>query len=185
LGRELEEAVVVPLRALAAEPDQTGGPALLRAQDALAAAMAGLRPPELVDGLAVALRTHPLVRSIDCELVLAEARCGDVVEDTLYSVAAEALANVAKHAGPCRATVRFEVIGLVATLSVTDDGSGGASPRAGSGLSELADRLEALEGSLTVLTVAGVGTTVTASVPRELTGAGPRRRSAADIPVET
>jgi signal transduction histidine kinase len=51
------------------------------------------------------------------------------------------------------------------TVEVTDDGVGGADPRAGSGLRGLADRVAALDGSLTVVSPPGAGTTVRAVLP--------------------
>jgi signal transduction histidine kinase len=49
-------------------------------------------------------------------------------------------------------------------LTVEDDGLGGAEP-SGSGLRGLADRLEALGGTLAVTSGPGSGTTVTARLP--------------------
>src|SRR5205085_428611 len=84
-----------------------------------------------------------------------------IVEATAYFVAAEALANVAKHAGATEATVRIaraEDESLV--VEVCDDGRGGAAVgRAGSsGLSGLSDRVAALDGMLTVESPPGGGT---------------------------
>jgi signal transduction histidine kinase len=52
-----------------------------------------------------------------------------------------------------------------AEVTIADDGVGGASASAGSGLRGLADRLEALGGTMTVESRAGTGTTVRAAVP--------------------
>jgi signal transduction histidine kinase len=51
------------------------------------------------------------------------------------------------------------------TVEVLDDGVGGADAAAGSGLQGLADRIEALGGSLTVTTAAETGTRVAAELP--------------------
>jgi signal transduction histidine kinase len=48
---------------------------------------------------------------------------------------------------------------------VADDGVGGANPAKGSGLRGLADRVEALGGSLEVLSPAGAGTSLRAELP--------------------
>jgi signal transduction histidine kinase len=48
---------------------------------------------------------------------------------------------------------------------VADDGVGGADPARGSGLRGLADRVEALGGSLEVLSPAGAGTSLRAEIP--------------------
>ena len=52
-----------------------------------------------------------------------------------------------------------------ALIEITDDGIGGVNDANGSGLRGLADRVEALEGQLRVVSKAGVGTTVTAVIP--------------------
>jgi len=59
--------------------------------------------------------------------------------------------------------VACEDEGLV--VEVRDDGVGGADPGSGSGLSGLADRVEAVDGSLSVESPAGAGTTVRAVLP--------------------
>ena len=50
-------------------------------------------------------------------------------------------------------------------VRVTDDGLGGADPRAGTGLRGLADRLAAIGGELTVTSRPGSGTTLQATLP--------------------
>jgi signal transduction histidine kinase len=52
-------------------------------------------------------------------------------------------------------------------VAVSDDGVGGADPRAGTGLSGLADRLSALDGRLEIDSAPGRGTTVRARIPCE------------------
>jgi signal transduction histidine kinase len=93
------------------------------------------------------------------------ARYDPAVESTLYFVCSEALANVAKHAraGRVRIELRDSPVGLV--LRVEDDGIGGASLAAGSGLRGLADRVEALGGFFVIDDGPGGGTSVTAGVP--------------------
>ena len=88
------------------------------------------------------------------------------VESTLYFVCSEALANVAKHAHASRVSIDLgeDVSGPV--LRIEDDGVGGANVAAGSGLGGLADRLQALGGSLVIDDRPSGGTAVTAAVPR-------------------
>ena len=88
------------------------------------------------------------------------------VESTLYFVCSEALANVAKHAHASRVSIDLgeDVSGPV--LRIEDDGVGGANVASGSGLGGLADRLEALGGSLVIHDRPTGGTAVTAAVPR-------------------
>jgi glucose-6-phosphate-specific signal transduction histidine kinase len=52
-------------------------------------------------------------------------------------------------------------------LSVRDDGVGGADPARGSGLAGLADRVEALGGSIHLHSAAGAGTHITVDLPLE------------------
>jgi signal transduction histidine kinase len=51
------------------------------------------------------------------------------------------------------------------TIEVSDDGIGGADPRSGSGLRGLADRLAALDGTITVVSPVAGGTTISAQIP--------------------
>jgi signal transduction histidine kinase len=50
-------------------------------------------------------------------------------------------------------------------VEVTDDGVGGATPDAGSGLRGLADRVGALDGTLDVVSPRGEGTRLRAVIP--------------------
>lgn len=90
---------------------------------------------------------------------------GDLVEATTYFVLTEALANVVKHAHASLARVRLTVEGGRVHLDVEDDGVGGASMEAGSGLRGLADRVEAIGGTITISSPRGKGTRVRAEVP--------------------
>jgi signal transduction histidine kinase len=181
LAEELEQSVAAPLRELArTAPPDSAGTHLARAVASLDAALAGLRPPDLAHGLARALEGHPLVATLHAEVQAEEARCDEVTEDTLYAVASEALSNIAKHAGPCQVAVRFELVADRAVVTVVDDGLGGAVLGGGSGLTGLTDAVEALGGSLTLLSPPGAGTSVTASVPLAVPGAGHRHLREAD-----
>jgi PAS domain S-box-containing protein len=73
----------------------------------------------------------------------------------------------AKYAGATRATVEVVALDGVVTAEMTDDGRGGADAARGSGLRGLADRLEAIGGSLDVVSPPGGGTVVRARVPLE------------------
>jgi len=82
-----------------------------------------------------------------------------------YFVASEALTNVAKYAAATVAQVRVVRDRRWLVVEVADDGVGGADPRGGSGLLGLADRVEALDGRLTVVSPAGAGTLLRAELP--------------------
>jgi signal transduction histidine kinase len=87
------------------------------------------------------------------------------VELAAYFVASEALTNVAKYAQATTAGVRVSRQGRNAVIEIVDDGVGGADAAGGSGLRGLADRVEALDGRLTVISPPGAGTTVIAELP--------------------
>jgi PAS domain S-box-containing protein len=89
------------------------------------------------------------------------------VEAAAYYVVAEALTNVVKYGQASSAEVSVETVDGTVTVTVTDDGAGGADPAQGSGLRGLADRVEALEGRLVVVSPRGRGTTVRAEIPIE------------------
>ncbi|MDV8023874.1 sensor histidine kinase [Rhodococcus sp. IEGM 1330] len=92
-------------------------------------------------------------------------RLRPAVESVLYFVISEAVTNAAKHAYPKLLEVnvahqRFDRV----LATVTDDGGGGADP-SGTGLSGLARRVAAVDGTLSVHSPVGGPTVVTASVP--------------------
>jgi signal transduction histidine kinase len=89
----------------------------------------------------------------------------DAVATTAYYVASEALTNAVKHAEARRLDVRVVRSNGVVRVRISDDGRGGTTLRAGSGLAGLNDRVAALGGSLTVASPAGRGTVVEAVLP--------------------
>jgi PAS domain S-box-containing protein len=127
----------------------------------------GIHPAVLTElGLVAALRT--LVRRVPVPVRLHyddEARLPPAVEATGYFLAAEALANVVRHAGATRAELRVERAAGTLAVSVGDDGAGGADPDGGSGLRGMADRLAALGGRLEVASPPGGGTLVKGVMP--------------------
>jgi signal transduction histidine kinase len=87
------------------------------------------------------------------------------VESAAYFVVAEALTNVAKYAGATHATVAVRCSDGHVTVEVSDDGVGGADAAHGSGLRGLADRVAALDGTLSLESPAGRGTRLHAEIP--------------------
>jgi signal transduction histidine kinase len=87
------------------------------------------------------------------------------VEGTLYFVAAEALANVAKYAQASEVTVGVTTTDTTVTLTVDDVGVGGADDTRGSGLRGLVDRVSVVDGTLRVSSPQGGGTHLTCTVP--------------------
>jgi signal transduction histidine kinase len=94
-----------------------------------------------------------------------DRRYPEHVEAAAYYVVSEALANVVKYAGAESAAIRIADDGRQLAVEVADEGVGGADPAVGSGLSGLADRVAALDGTLEVDSPAGGGTRVTATIP--------------------
>jgi signal transduction histidine kinase len=126
----------------------------------------GLHPAILEHGLAAALDTLATRSTVVTKVSYdAPEHLPEAVELAAYFVACEALTNITKYAGANRATVRVWREDGAACIEVADDGVGGADDRAGSGLRGLADRVEALDGTLRVRSPAGVGTIVTARLP--------------------
>ncbi|WP_234426842.1 sensor histidine kinase [Streptomyces niger] len=87
------------------------------------------------------------------------------VESTAYYITAECLANTVKHASATRIHVCLEEEDNQLVVSVTDDGAGGASMAAGTGLRGLEDRAAALGGRLELSSPPGGPTTVRAALP--------------------
>jgi signal transduction histidine kinase len=157
----------------------------------------------------VARGIHPAVltdRGLDAAMSALAARCPvpvdvtvdvdprppEVIEATAYFITAEALTNVAKHAGAGRAAVRLRTergtgssddrlgggrrrnpFGRdrrpadrgVLLVEISDDGAGGATATPGGGLSGLADRVASVDGTLWLSSPPGGGTELTAELP--------------------
>jgi signal transduction histidine kinase len=126
----------------------------------------GIHPAVLDHGLAAALDSlasrSPVPTKVEYE---ADGDLPEPVELAAYFVASEALTNVAKYAHATTASVRVSRHGPTAVIEIADDGAGGADEAGGSGLRGLADRVEALDGRLTVVSPPGAGTTVIAELP--------------------
>jgi signal transduction histidine kinase len=127
----------------------------------------GIHPAILTQGgLAPALRTLARRCLIPVEVTVdSEDRLPGPVEVAAYYVAAEALANTAKHATASRASVAVERHDGLIRMRISDDGAGGADPSTGSGLTGLRDRVEALGGSLAVRSPRGQGTSLEVTLP--------------------
>jgi signal transduction histidine kinase len=144
-------------------------------RDDLAAARAelrefaqGIRPRTLTEhGLQPAIEELAARSPIPVEVVASLYRLPPVIETAAFFVCSEALANAAKHAEAESVTVNITSADGRATIEVSDDGTGGADPALGSGLHGLADRVEALGGSLSVESPQGRGTRVRAAFPVE------------------
>ena len=116
----------------------------------------GIHPAVLTDrGLTAALETLAARAPLPVELQTPTERLAPPVEAAAYYVVAEALTNVVKYAQASAVNVTVEQHDGHVVVEVADDGVGGAEPAAGSGLSGLADRVAALDGTLRVESPAG------------------------------
>jgi signal transduction histidine kinase len=126
----------------------------------------GIHPAILTEeGLAAALAGLARRAPIPVEFTVCRERMSAPVEATAYFVAGEALANVVKHAQASKAAVSARRRNGLLVVAIEDDGVGGACASSGSGLSGLADRVEALGGRLVVQSPAGGGTRVVGEIP--------------------
>jgi signal transduction histidine kinase len=127
----------------------------------------GLHPAILSrGGLGPALKTLARRSVVPVELrVAVDQRLPDSVEVAAYYVVAESLTNAAKHAQASEVRVTAETAGSAVLLSIRDDGIGGAESAKGSGLTGLADRVEALGGRLQISSPSGSGTSLLATIP--------------------
>jgi signal transduction histidine kinase len=149
-------------------------PQLTRVGDGLTAALEelrelsrGIHPAILSEGgLGPALKALARRSAVPVELeVDVQGRLPEQVEVAAYYVVSEALANAAKHAQASVAQVQAQARDGLLHLSVRDDGVGGAAPGGGSGLVGIADRVEALGGTIEVHSPAGHGTTFEIDLP--------------------
>ena len=113
------------------------------------------------------------------------ARLPASVEAALYFCCIEAVQNAAKHSAAAAVAVRLSEDRDVWWLVVTDDGAGFDPARmhlSGMGLANMRDRLDVVSGTVDVRSVAGGGTTVSASVART---AAPGTAVSRGMPVPT
>jgi signal transduction histidine kinase len=139
------------------------------AMDELREISHGIHPAILSEaGLGPALEALARRSAVPVELDLnLGPRLSEHVEAAGYYVASEALSNVAKHAQASVIDMRADGSDGALTLSIRDDGIGGADPRRGSGLIGLQDRVEALGGTISVLSPPGHGTTLHVQLPTD------------------
>jgi signal transduction histidine kinase len=162
IGATLEKDPSVARKTLAAAQDQ-----LAQGLDELRELARGIHPAVLTDrGLGPALQALVNRAPVPVEITeLPEERLAGPVEAAAYYVVAEAITNVAKYARASHVTVSVRRSNGRASVTVSDDGVGGADAALGTGLRGLADRLEALDGHLEVDSRAARGTRISAEIP--------------------
>lgn len=111
---------------------------------------------DLVDRLAVPATLHA---------ELDETMIATSTAHTAYFIVAEALSNTVKHARASNVRVTMAQRDGVMRLEIEDDGIGGARIGAGVGLRGLADRVEALKGTIEIQSEPSAGTNVRVELP--------------------
>jgi signal transduction histidine kinase len=154
--RDGERAVA--LRRLSAELDDARGD--------LERLAAGIHPRALTEhGLSAALAELAGHFAVPVTLAVTEQRFPSAHEAATFFVCSEGLANVAKYAGATRVDIAVMARNERLVVRVADDGRGGADAARGSGLRGLADRVQALGGTLSIESPPGVGTRLQAELP--------------------
>ena len=139
--------------------------------DVRPAALDELGTAAAVEALADRIRSRgidvALTVDLDWEAGRATSRHDDELETALYRIAQEAMTNGLKHSGAELLTVDIAEADDHVTVSVHDDGQGfDPSARAeGFGLLGMRERVELLNGTLTVESEPGEGTTLSARLP--------------------
>jgi signal transduction histidine kinase len=124
-------------------------PAVLsdRGLDAALSSLAGRAPVPVAVNVSVPERPPPAIETI------------------AYFVVAEALTNIARHAGASRAAVTVARQNGHLTVEISDNGRGGADAGRGTGLAGLVDRVTSVDGTLHIHSPAGGPTTLTVELP--------------------
>ena len=140
---------------------------LLEAVDELREVARGIHPAILSEGgLVVAMKAVARRCPVPVELDLhVETRLPPSVEVAAYYSVAEALTNAARYANASAVELSAAVRDARLFVVIRDDGVGGADPSRGSGLIGLIDRIEAVDGTLTVISPPGRGTTLQIELP--------------------
>jgi len=170
-------AVTLRLRALAAGLPDGSAQSVEQVREQVTGTLATLRdlargvfPPQLAEaGVGAAVRTHLAKTGSPARLadrVPPGVRGSREVEAALWFCVLEALQNAAKHAGQ-DVVVELSVDDGALRAEVRDGGPGfdpTAAPR-GSGLTNMADRMAAVDGTLTIHSAARCGTRIVARAP--------------------
>ena len=183
IARELHDrlqgrlvAAAIEAGRIASRPETgTAHDEVLRVRDDLERALDELR--DIVQDITPALlveqglfsATRDLLDTLPLRAMLSETgddqHLADQVASTGYAFVSETLTNVMKHAEAHHVEVGLRCDATHLRIEISDDGVGGAILRAESGLGGIADRLDALNGRLELVSPPGAGTTVRVELP--------------------
>ncbi len=152
-----------------------------RASSELRDIVHGILPRSLTHGgLRLGLESLVADLALPVDARVTGHRLPAAVETTAYFVVAEVVTNAVKHARARRVSLNVDLQGDTLVVEVRDDGVGGADAARGTVLTGLLDRVDAAEGTMTVVSPVGEGTTVRVELPvgpagdRVRGGAAPR-----------
>jgi signal transduction histidine kinase len=133
----------------------------------------GVYPPLLeAEGLPAAIRAQARRAPIPIEVIdNGIGRHPRQIESTIYFCVLEALQNISKYANASSVTVTLTPTDGAVRFEVVDDGDGfdPATVTRGAGLTNMEDRLGAVNGVLTITSVPGKGTSLVGSTPTAVT----------------
>ena len=162
LAGRLAERDPVRARQEMADVEAAARRALAEVRDAVS----GYRQVSLAQALAEA-RSALSAAGIALRAPAVPATLPAAVDAVLGWVVREATTNVLRHSGASSMVVALDTTADGVTLTVTDDGRGGGGPR-GTGLSGLAERVEALGGRLEAGPAGAHGFRLAAVVPAQV-----------------
>jgi signal transduction histidine kinase len=168
------EAQAIAAHAEAAPPIRRAGDRLRAGLDAAAANLRQLvqevMPSALIErGLGAAAEdlVDRMPMPTRLSVAITDGSLPPPVATTAYFVVAEGLTNAVKYSSARHVDVRVARNRDQLVVTVHDDGIGGATPGGGAGLQSLADRVDALGGSLRLFSPPGGGTQLQAVLPCE------------------
>ena len=129
----------------------------------------GIFPPLLAaEGLPAALTSQARKATVPVEVEARDVgRYGQEAESAVYFCVLEALQNIQKYAEATSVVVQLQDTGGLLEFEVRDDGKGfdPETTAHGSGTVNMRDRLEAMDGSLEIISAPGQGTRIIGRIP--------------------
>ena len=164
LAEQLMEADPAQAKRLLTDARTSAGAALSDLRDLVR----GIHPPVLADrGLEGAIRALVVTVPIPVEVAMDLPPGGlpAPLESAVYFAVAESIANTVKHSQARQAWIRAEHTDEMLYVVIGDDGCGGADQERGTGLSGVAQRLDAFDGTVSVVSPQGGPTVVRIEIP--------------------